>query len=93
VVLVTGLNKIRNSRSILGKPISIISIVNGQRDSGCIIRLIGRVAGTVDDIDFLDLQLMGSTLRCGWTTGPTVNNTIIAMSSGATIAQELHVIS
>jgi hypothetical protein len=76
---VAGLNKIRNSRSILGKSIWIISIVNGQRDSGCIIRLIGRVAGTVDDVDFPDLRLVGSTLRCGWTTGPTVNYTIIAM--------------
>jgi hypothetical protein len=50
-------------------------------------RLIGRVAGTVDNIDFPDLRLLGSTLRCGWMTGPTVNNTIIAMiMSNMTIA-------
>jgi hypothetical protein len=79
VVLVAGLNKIQNSRSILGKTIGNISIVNRQSDSGSIARPIGRVAGTVDDINFLDLQLVGSTMWCGWMTGPTVNNTIIAM--------------
>jgi hypothetical protein len=49
VVLVAGLNKIQNSRSILGKAVGIISIVDRQGDSGSIVRPIGRVAGTVDD--------------------------------------------
>jgi hypothetical protein len=87
VVLVAGLNKIRNSRGILRKTISIISTVNRQSDSGSIVRPICRVADTVDDVNFPDLWLVGSTLWCGWTMGPTINNTIIAMiTSNVTIA-------
>jgi hypothetical protein len=87
VVLVAGLNKIRNTRSILCKTISIISIVDGQSDSGSIVRPICRVADTVDDINFRNLWLVGSTLWCGWTMGPTVNNTMTTMiMSKVTIA-------